>query len=941
MIHLSTRNLFVIFLLSLISVNSYADIPAGYYYFANKKKGTELKTSLSVISYPVFVYSYGGGADRTWEGFFQTDQLEGGLVYDMYSSEKRYFDGFSAVAGMNIEHSLPKSWWGGIENSAYKDLFHLYPSDAAANNVKSNLPLGEVTGTATFNNGVSKIGKNGYGSAYAGNCFEPADEFKGDFARSYFYVSTIYQDLADKWNSPMMDNNIYPVWQPWAIQLLLKWHSEDPVSEKERQRNEIIYDIQGNRNPFIDYPDLVDYIWGSNTNNTYPFPEETKPFLAYPRIGTTMDLGVIMQNSNTTQDIELLGVNLESDVTLSLKVNQLFSISSAVVSNQSALDGTTLSVAFNPTIPGIAFDTLVISSQNMKEVLVPITGIASSDFITTEPNQITPVGATLHWTAVNGVTDYLVSLYQGDTKAGDLIISGYVEGTSNNKGLEIYNGTGSVVDLSNYSLRRQHNGIGVFTNELILSGELTHNATYSIVNGQASLSGFVDKADLIDNNITAFNGNDAIALYRNGIMIDMVGVKNDPAMWGENKTFERKAFVTHPTTDFKQTEWEEYSSDYISNIGSHQMDLSEASTHVFENRSVGTDNYYLVDELTPNQYYTYSISAVLPSGTISSVNTSQVHTLELDAPEVLEATNVDETSFTANWESNPYTDNHLLNVFQLQGEGSKTDVFDFNSVGSNGQPLPSGWTGTASGNYSTSTSTGKSPNSIALKNNGEYLQTNVYELPITQLNFMYRFPSSGTGNILKLEIYNGSAWEELISYEFKNTNKTYPELTFAPSKNVKAIKFTFYKSSGNLAIDDVEITHGAADTLYIEQNTLVSDNQYHVYNLTPATTYHYHVKATKQDYSSSLSDVMEVKTLEPGTGIESNELNEQVTIMNVSGGIEINGVPEGAMIGLYHVDGTLNMKLKSVSSNLFIPLNQSGIYLIKIDGCNTAFKIIK
>ena len=136
---------------------------------------------------------------------------------------------------------------------------------------------------------------------------------------------------------------------------------------------------------------------------------------------------------------------------------------------------------------------------------------------------------------------------------------------------------------------------------------------------------------------------------------------------------------------------------------------------------------------------------------------------------------------------------------------------------------------------------------------------------------MYRFPSSGTGNILKLEIYDGSAWEELISYEFKNTNKTYPELTFAPSKNVKAIKFTFYKSSGNLAIDDVEITHGAADTLYIEQNTLVSDNQYHVYNLTPATTYHYHVKATKQDYSSSLSDVMEVKTLEPGTGIESNE----------------------------------------------------------------------
>ena len=81
--------------------------------------------------------------------------------------------------------------------------------------------------------------------------------------------------------------------------------------------------------------------------------------------------------------------------------------------------------------------------------------------------------------------------------------------------------------------------------------------------------------------------------------------------------------------------------------------------------------------------------------------------------------------------------------------------------------------------------------------------------------------------------------------------------------------------------------------------------------------------------------------MEHGTGLESNELNEHVTRMNVSGSIEINGVPEWAMIGLYNVDGTLNMKLKSVSSNLFIPLNQSGIYLIKIDGCNTAFKIIK
>ena len=938
--HLSSYCL-ALFLSFIVAINLYADIPAGYYYFANNKKGAELKTSLSDTSYPTFVYSYGGGSDRTWEGFYKTDQLAGGVVWDMYSSEIRYYDGFSAVAGMNIEHSLPKSWWGGYENYAYKDLFHLYPSDAQANNIKSNLPLGEIEGTATFNNGVSRVGKNGYGNAYTGNCFEPADEFKGDFARSYFYISTIYQDFAALWNSPMMNNNTYPVWQPWAIDLLIKWHNEDPVSDKERDRNEVIYGIQGNRNPFIDYPDLVDYIWGNNTTVAYPFPEETEPFLAYPRAGVSVDMGIIMENNNNSKELDLLGVNLTSDVQLSFKVNHLFSVSSAIVSNQDAMAGTAFSLHFNPTVSGIAFDTLVISSLGMKEVLIPISGIASSDFITTESDNVTPVGGDLHWTAVGGVIDYMVSLYQGDTKAGDLIISGYVEGTSNNKAIELYNGTGTDIDLSNYTLRRQQNGAGEFANEFALSGILAHNKTYTIVNGQANIEGFLDKADLLDASITAFNGNDAIALYRHGIMIDMVGVKNDPNMWGADKTFERKSSITHPSTTYKPSEWNVFACNYIDNIGNHTMNLATQSTYIFKDKSVGNDNYYQVEDLIPDQYYTYNVSAITSSGTITSVNTSQIHTSELESPQILEATSIDETSFIANWEENPYITDHLLNVFQLEGSGPLTDVFDFNTVGSNGKPVPTGWTSTASGNYTTSASSGLSANSIALKNSGEYIQTNTYEESIINLKFMYRFPSSGAGNTLKLETYNGTDWEELTTFTFENINKTYPEFTFASSKNVKALKFTFTKVSGNLAIDDIEITYGAADTIFVEQKTLVSDNQYQVYNLVPENTYYYQVQATKQHYTSALSEVMEVKTLEFGTGIESNENGNGISIFNVSGGIEINGVSLGDVVGLYHIDGTLNMKVKSINSSLFIPISQPGVYLIKIDSNNTVFKIIK
>ena len=231
-----------------------AAIPTGYYHFALGKKKAELKTTLHEISAPLTVLDYGSGPGFTWQGFYATDRNADNTVRDMYSNNVRSFNGYNSIADMAIEHSFPKSWWGAYENMAYKDLFHLYPADAYTNGIKNNLPLGEVTGTPMLDNGKSKVGKNGFGTAYSDNSFEPADEYKGDFARSYLYISTIYEDLASLWNSPMLTNTVYPVWRPWAIDLLMKWHKNDPVSQKELDRNDSIYAIQGNRNPFIDFP---------------------------------------------------------------------------------------------------------------------------------------------------------------------------------------------------------------------------------------------------------------------------------------------------------------------------------------------------------------------------------------------------------------------------------------------------------------------------------------------------------------------------------------------------------------------------------------------------------------------------------------------------------------------------------------------------------------
>ena len=233
--------------------------------------GAALKTALYELIKNHKQISYGSGENKTWGAFYTTDAvIENGQrrVLDMYSPEKRYFGSKgSAIGGMNIEHSVPKSWWGGTKNNAYCDLHHLNPSDQDANSRKSNYPLGELT-SETWNNGVAFVGKAKVDGSST-NAFEPCDEYKGDFARTYMYMFTCYQDLT--WEKTQMNyaNSTYPTLKPWAVELLLKWHKQDPVSEKEVNRNNAVYAVQGNRNPYIDYPQLADYVWGDSISYVF------------------------------------------------------------------------------------------------------------------------------------------------------------------------------------------------------------------------------------------------------------------------------------------------------------------------------------------------------------------------------------------------------------------------------------------------------------------------------------------------------------------------------------------------------------------------------------------------------------------------------------------------------------------------------------------------
>jgi len=262
-------------------------IPANFYDGINGKKDAELKTALSLLVRGGERYDYGTNqyhtssnppewqkgdlkAYGTWQALPLTDMHPDGIVWDMYSNCVRYYPNKQGESGcsLNIEHCLPKSWWGGDVNDAYKDLYHLNPSDQRANGQKSNYAPGHVNKADKFDNGSFKMAKAG-NSSTGFVCFEPEEQYRGDFARAYFYIATAYEDFEWKsGTSPFdaanaMDNESYLEFKPWLIEVLLDWHRADPVSDKECCRADRISDIQHNRNPFIDYPELVEYIWGN------------------------------------------------------------------------------------------------------------------------------------------------------------------------------------------------------------------------------------------------------------------------------------------------------------------------------------------------------------------------------------------------------------------------------------------------------------------------------------------------------------------------------------------------------------------------------------------------------------------------------------------------------------------------------------------------------
>ena len=275
-------NFTILFL--LVSLISVAQIPNGYYNQANDKTGDALKVALHDIIKGHTTVSY----SNLWDAFWSTDNKGDGVVWDMYSDVPGGTPPYTYQLGegqcgeynsegdcYNREHSWPKSWFGSLTTPEC-DLHHIFPTDGFVNAQRSNFPFGEVQSASWTSRNGSKLGTCKSSLGYSGTVFEPIDAYKGDFARALMYMSVRYYGEDNNWGSSDMTNKSEIL--PWAIAMLMDWNEQDPVSQKEIDRNNAIYtDYQHNRNPFIDHPEYARMIWdpdwqggggsGGNTGN--------------------------------------------------------------------------------------------------------------------------------------------------------------------------------------------------------------------------------------------------------------------------------------------------------------------------------------------------------------------------------------------------------------------------------------------------------------------------------------------------------------------------------------------------------------------------------------------------------------------------------------------------------------------------------------------------
>lgn len=544
-------------LLPIILITSFASAqaPAGYYDGTTGLTGYALKSKLhEIIAAKNINWHYGD----LQEYYKQTDldvyydynntnnPFNGNYILldiyseipngaDVYEYNSTQLQGAGSITAegqaWNREHMIPQSTFstGSISNyPMYSDLFYVVPVDGWINQRRSNYPYGVAGSTIYYNftNG-SKIANDATpGLAYTGRVYEPINEFKGDVARALLYFAVRYEGRLNGFNhnagtTPANDESQFDgteerAFEPAYITMLKQWNILDPVSQREIDRNNAVYSIQKNRNPFIDNPGWVDLIWSETPDTTAP--------------SAPINLSVVQQNANfvnlswtPSADTDILGYKIYMNGA---------AVPIATTKNTSiSIDRLTPSTNYNFTVK--SYDKGYLESPSSNSATA--TTIVSDGF------------------------------------AKDLIISKYIEGSANNKAIEITNKTGHEVNLSNYNLNIQfYNGTSYyFSDSFQLEGKIANNETFVVLNPNATFTCYTNSQAKFVTASTpmTYTGVQYVELAYKGFgTVDGIGLKNT-SNTNSNLSIYRKNTVNQPTSTFTLGEWDSYAINYCQNLG--------------------------------------------------------------------------------------------------------------------------------------------------------------------------------------------------------------------------------------------------------------------------------------------------------------------------------------------------------------------------------------
>lgn len=660
------RNLLSLLTALLMTSALMAQIPQGYYDSATGLSGDALKNALHNIIKGHTEYPYSSTATDVWDILKEADRDPANpanvlCIYSKFSINAA--SEYNSGDGWNREHVWAKSRGDfGTTLGAGTDLHHLRAADVSTNSARNNRNFDEASIPYVDNGGSF----NGPTPSYTSDTewiWEPPADVKGDVARMLMYMTVRYEGTDGEPDLELQEAYLDKTsTAPGQARLstLIQWHINDPVDDEERRRNNVVYSYQNNRNPFIDHPEYVCEIYDCGIT---PPGNSAPVFSSNPVTAATENLAYSYAITATDADGDQMSFSASNlPVWLSLTDHG---------NGSATLNGTPLSSNVGTTDVSISVsDGQAVTVQNFQLV---------------------------------------VSGENSGGNASELFFSEYVEGSSYNKAVEIANFTGVAVNLSDYVIKKQTNGAGDWSSGLVLSGSLAHQDVFvaahssavAEITGQADYTGGVSEM--------SFNGNDALGLFKNDVLIDIIGNFNGGSSnFAIDQTMRRKSNVSSPNTTYTVSEWDILSKDTFTGLGSHTFDGggaiadSEAPTipgnllvsNITENSfdvswsassdNVGVSAYevYLDNQLTATQAGTSYSFTTLNSGTAYEVKviakdeagnsslaaTIQVTTLSPDTeapttPGNFAVSNVQQTSFDVSWSAS--TDNVAVSAYEL------------------------------------------------------------------------------------------------------------------------------------------------------------------------------------------------------------------------------------------------------------------------------------